>query len=161
MSLQFIIDGYNIIHHPIVTRHTPKKVKDSRITLLDFIKTNRLCGSPKNKITVVFDGYSDLSGSREGLDVINVVFSRKETADAKIKRMVEESGNPKNIVVVSDDKEIKFLVKSLGAQWVSVEEFISRKVKPKDKKEDLLESELTYSQINQINRELRKIWLKE
>ena len=76
--------------------------------------------------------------------------------------MVEASGNPKNVIVVSDDKEIKFFTKAIGAKVVSVEEFMGSKEKLKQKKEqeDTLKLELTYSQMHKINQELRKIWLK-
>src|SRR3989338_5877343 len=125
MSLQYIIDGYNIINHPLFIQHASKKINDSRIALLEFIRTNRLCASPKNKITVVFDG-SGLSGQISDKTDIGIIFSRRETADERIKRIVENIGNPKNIVVVSDDKEIKFFAQSCGARVLSVEEFINR-----------------------------------
>jgi predicted RNA-binding protein with PIN domain len=160
MSLQYIIDGYNLIHHPLFNKYTAKKSKDSRIALLDFIKINRLCGSPKNKITVIFDGYPDLSARNLDSDEINVIFSRSQTADERIKGIVEKSGNPKNVVVVSDDNEIRFMVKSIGAKVLSVEEFLSRKEKLQARIETLAESKLTYSQMHKINQELRKIWLK-
>ena len=188
MSLQYIIDGYNILNHPQFSRQCTKKIyrrlnypinniknaygegkTDSRVSLLGFIKINKLCGSPRNKITVVFDGYSDFLESINYAD-IDVVFSRKETADERIKKMVESSGNPKNIVVVSDDKEIVFFIKSLGARPMSVEEFIGSSSASKgqghfgddiqEKKGSLLKSELTYSQIQEINKELKNIWLK-
>lgn len=160
MSLQYIIDGYNIINHPLFIQHAAKKIRDLRIALLEFIRINKLCGSPKNKITVVFDGHSDSSIRKIGETDINIMFSRKETADECIKKMVEVSSNPKNIVVVSDDKEIKLFVKSLGGQTRSVEEFINRKANLQSREKNLLKPELTYSQIHQINQELRKIWLR-
>jgi predicted RNA-binding protein with PIN domain len=42
----------------------------------------------KNKITVVFDGYPQVSAQNLAETDINVVFSREETADARIKKMV-------------------------------------------------------------------------
>ena len=76
MSLRYAIDGYNIIKHPLFTQQAAKKIQDSRIFLLEFIRINRLCGSRKNKITVVFDGYPDsrYPGYDEDMEVI---FSRK------------------------------------------------------------------------------------
>jgi hypothetical protein len=65
------------------------------------------------------------------------------------------------MVVVSDDKEIRFLVRPLGVRLMSVEEFIA----PKDKSaarrpKDIEAQELTYTQMHKINEELRKIWLE-
>lgn len=170
MSLQYIIDGYNIINHPLFA-HIHKKIKNSRIALLEFIRIKRLCGSPKNKATVIFDGYSKPEELKQNNNDINVIFSRTETADKEIKRMVEASSNPRNIVVVSDDNEIRFFIRSLGAHCVSVEDFINSPSAGRGKvnrnknlldsqKKESLKPELTYSQIQRINQEFKKIWLK-
>ena len=160
MSLQFIIDGYNIIHHPCFRQLIAKQIKSPKIQLIEFIRINKLCGSLKNKITAVFDGYSDLAFSKEVEKVdMGIIFSRKESADEEIKKMVEESDNPKNTVVVSDDKEIRFFVKSMGAKAMGVEEFI--KGKEKSPRNNIsLKPELTYTQMHKINQELKSIWLK-
>ena len=92
---------------------------------------------------------------------IDVVFSREETADAKIKRMVEASKIPGNIAVVSDDREVQFFIKSAGARAIGVEEFINPPKKTQPKNEDLIKPELNYSQISRINQELKALWLKE
>jgi len=158
MSLQFVIDGYNIIKHPKFTR-TNKKIEDARFALLEFIREKKLSGSPKNKVSVVFDGYPD--SRHPGYNSkFEAIFTKKESADERIRRIVEYSGSPKNIVVVSDDREIKYFCRSFGARILGVEEFITRseKSQPKD---DSSKPELTYSQMHKINEELRKIWLKE
>lgn len=160
MSLQFIIDAYNIINHPTYIQHTTKKIKDSRIALLEFIKTNRLCGSPKNKITVVFDGYSDVAGLRQNLGALDVVFSKDKTADHKINKLIEESRDLKNIIVVSDDREIGFFAKAKGCGWMGVEEFINPVSLRRQKEKNCPKPELNYSQVKAINDELRKIWLR-
>lgn len=110
---------------------------------------------------MVFDGYPKASAQNLEKNNIDVLFSREETADARIKRMVEASKNPKNITVVSDDREIIFFVKSVGCRSMGVEEFIHPQVQPQRKKEDLVKPELNYSQVSKINEELKKIWLKE
>lgn len=159
MSLQYIIDGYNIINHPIFKPHITKRIRDSRVALLEFIRINNPSRGLKNKITVVFDGHADPLIKVDETD-INIVFSRRETADERIKKMVEASGNPKNMVVVSDDKEIRFFVTSVGAKAMGVEEFINSKQRPFKENEVFLKPELTYTQMHKINQELRKIWLK-
>jgi hypothetical protein len=76
--------------------------------------------------------------------------------------MVEESSGRKSIVVVSDDKEIMFLVSSLGASCMGIEEFLAkRKDRKVSRRSDSTPFELTYSQMHRINEELRKVWLKE
>ena len=163
MSLQFIIDGYNLIKHPQLAQRL-KTSGDAREKLLSFIKAKNLTGSLKNKVTVVFDGYPDANFPMLQSD-ISVIFSRKISADEKIRKLLEESGNPKNIIVVSDDREIQFFTKSCGAQALGIEEFIgaseekeARKLKRQEEESE--ESKLNYTQMSEINKELRKIWLK-
>ena len=163
MSLQYIIDGYNVIRHPSFSYS--KKIKDERLALVEFIKIRRPCGSLRNKITIVFDGNPDITQGKSKNGFVNIIFTKKETADEWIKRIVESEENPKNIAVVSDDKEIRFFVKSLGARSVGVEEFIDSKERLRNRQKNDIDSsiikpELTYSQIQKINQELKKIWLR-
>jgi len=93
---------------------------------------------------------------------IRVIFSRRVSADEKIKMLVEQTANRKNIIAVSDDKEIKFMVKSLRAKALGVDEFFSVKEKAKnDRKEEMIEAGLNYTQMQKINEELSRLWLKE
>lgn len=89
---------------------------------------------------------------------IKVIFSRNESADLRIKKIAELVSNPKNLIVVSDDKEISIFIKSCGAKSISVEEFLGSKDKA-GKLLPLSEEELTYSQMHKINEELKKLWL--
>lgn len=159
MSLVYVIDAYNIINHPSFLRNTAGGIKDARIALGDFIKTKRPCGNLKaNRAILVFDGYGDLPLKGEGVEV---VFSQEKTADDYIKRLLEAlPGNPKNIFVVSDDKEVRFYAKLSGAGVLGVSEFMAPKFKPKDRADSDLKVELTYTEANRINQELRKKWLK-
>jgi predicted RNA-binding protein with PIN domain len=165
MSLQYIIDGYNIINHPLFSR-SPKQGKDCRIDLLHFISSKRLCGSPKNKVTIVFDGFSpvsrdfDLNYAAEGF-----IFSHESSADDVIKDLVESSKQPKNIIVVSDDKDIRISVKFSGASVLGVEEFITSKERSEASKKGHFSSseakpELNRIEIFKINQELERKWLK-
>ena len=161
MSLQYVIDGYNIINHPEFVRKY-KQPLSPQTALSIFIKTKRLTGSTKNRVFIVFDGYPPSDFSSSDSSDSGIIFSRKISADEKIKRIVEESAQRKNIVVVSDDKEIKLIVKSLGAQWLGVEDFIGPKKRTKSAQgKDLLKQELNYSQMDAINKELSKLWLNE
>jgi len=162
MSLQYIIDAYNVINHPAFRHKTNKRIEDRRVGLLNLIKAARLAGSPRNRAIVIFDGYADLGINDTSFNNIKVVFSRKESADQRIKRLVEKFSNPKNVVVVSDDKEIVFFVKSIGAKTMPVEEFL----KPEDftgkrsNDSDTIKPELGFSAKESINRELRDLWLR-
>ncbi len=135
---------------------------------MEFIRTKKSCASPKNKVTVVFDGYSAaVLESRCNYSGIDIVFSKDISADEKIKAMLEKAANPRLLIVVSDDKEVKFFARSAGAKAAGVEEFIAAKttqrgaLRPKGKlRSGLLKPELTYVEMSKINRELRDLWLK-
>lgn len=121
-----------------------------------------MTGSLKNKVAIVFDGYPDASAQIPEDKSLGVIFSRRVSADEKIKMLVEETANRKNIIVVSDDREIKYTVNSLGAHALGVDEFFLAKEKAgKTRKNELIKPELNYSQMHKINEELSRIWLKE
>jgi len=88
-----------------------------------------------------------------------VIFSQAESADERIKKLLGLIPNPKNVVVVSDDKEIVFFAKACRAKSESVETFLSFQDKLARIKNELPEQEITYSQMHKINEELKKLWL--
>lgn len=158
MSLQYIIDGYNIINHRLFPRNN-KKPAQGPAALIYLIKSGKLCGSLKNEAVIVFDGYpADISISQLADSRLRVVFSGDSSADDKIKRIAEGLKDKKNTIVVSDDKEISLFIKLCGIKSMSVEDFIGKPsavIKAEEAKQ-----ELNYSQIAKINAELKKIWLE-
>lgn len=159
MPLQYIIDGYNITNH-IAFIPIRKKIGGPQEALLEFLKQRRPGRKSKSKITVVFDGYPKVSGQKLGETDIDIIFSREETADVRIKRLAEASKNPGNIAVVSDDREVQFFSKSAGCRAIGVDEFINPPKKTQPKDEGLIKPELNYSQMSKINQELKSLWLK-
>lgn len=161
MSLLYVIDGYNLTNSPAFSLH--KKNKTSVQAVIDLIRIKRLV-SPKNKAILVFDGYPPTNEKlAENDGNIEIVYSRDDSADNKIKKMVEKSGSPKNIVVISDDREIRFFIRSLGAHPVGTNEFIGPKFSKDGNKRSLKEeckTEIGYAQMHRINEELKNIWLK-
>ncbi|MBU0503275.1 MAG: NYN domain-containing protein [Candidatus Omnitrophota bacterium] len=162
MSLQYVVDGYNVIRH--ASFYPSKKIRDPKYSLVEYIKNNRLCGSLKNKVIIVFDGFPDAGYSREHICGFEIRFSRETNADDVIKKMLEKELNPRNTLVVSDDREIKFFIRSLGAKPVSVEEFLRKSEgkgigRGKDKNENI-KIDLNYTQVHDIDEELKKLWLR-
>jgi predicted RNA-binding protein with PIN domain len=161
MSLQYIIDGCNVTHNFKFIEILPKKYSDSRAYLIELIKSRSLCGSSNNLIWVVFDGYP-----QEGLKNLEkirlrIVFSIRQSADEKIKRILELTDNPRNTIVVSDDKEVSYFARIMHAKAISVEEFIKGKAFLKGKGYNPDEVKVNYTQMQRINKELKEIWLKE
>ena len=160
MSLHFIIDGYNLIRQtPLLNK---VNLQDSREALIRFLTIQRPQGNRNNKVTVVFDGREGDFYSRH-TPFIEVIFSQGESADDTIKRLVEKSNNPKNVVVVTNDREIQSFVKQCNAQVRAIEEFLEKfnRSKTKGKKEALEDKViLPPHDAAKITDEMKKIWLK-
>ena len=137
MSLHYVIDGYNLIKHQAFS--LADRFKDGRLALIQFLRSEKPCGSSKNKITVVFDGYP------RGLDFqdtdIEIIFSGEESADDRIISMVRSPRGARNIVVVSDDRQLRDSVKCRGLAVAGIEEFIRPKKKFSKKNDDSSKSE--------------------
>ncbi|MFH1202037.1 MAG: NYN domain-containing protein [Candidatus Omnitrophota bacterium] len=159
MSLHYILDGYNLIKQ--TPSLTGKKLKDSREKLIHFIRDKRPQGSERNAITIVFDGASNGFDYPTKNCAVTIIFTRDESADAWIKRAVEKAKEPKKIVVVTNDKEICFYVRSFGARLLSVKEFVFGKEKITRPGTQFSENkiELSTQEAEEITEELRKIWL--
>ena len=163
MSLLFVIDAYNIINHPIFIRCQKHNTKDRRHAFLEFIRIRKLTGAASNRVIVVFDGYPD-----SGFDALqkedayfDIIFSRKENADNRIKAIIEGHPNPRTMIVVSDDKEIRFYARSAGSKVMSAEEFLGERAKgKKQQQEEEPKKHVSFSDAHRINEELKKIWLK-
>ncbi len=142
------------------------KLEEQRNWLLRFLETQKPQGSLNNKITVVFDGKADIFGGMDSV-MVKVVFSKDETADEKIKRMVETAGNTKNIVVVTNDRAIQYAVRASGAKVSSVEQFLNAVTSEKGSvfqqqsgKKDSKEK-IPRNLENKITSEMEEVWLKK
>ena len=164
MSLHYLLDGYNISNQlPIKSLD---KLEDQRKNLVSFIERNRPQGSVRNKVTIVFDGRAGIEYQQMSVSV-EVVFSKDEIADNKIRSIVEKARNKKNIIVVTDDREIQYAVKANGAKVLSVKDFLAqgnksqasrtsnRKRSSKNEKQKRIPRVIEF----QITSEMKKIWL--
>ena len=166
MSLHYLLDGYNIINQ--LPSLAQKVLEDKRSALVGLIETYKPQGSSRNTVTIVFDGKSGICGSHSS-SIVKVVFTSDESADDKIKRLVAQAANKKLMVVVTDDREIKYYVRALGACVVSVKEFLE-KLRPKEAKAKKAQAALGVRETTKvipktiefkINSELEEIWLKK
>ena len=158
MSVHFIVDAYNVIRHESYRPRT--RSNDPKRTFLAHIREGRLCGSAKNRITVVFDGYSD--GFTYDDTSFTVLFSGEQKADERIKRIIAAETNPRVLAVISDDREIKDYAKIHGAGFISVDDFLGKDVRRvrAAKEDDSNKPEISCENMNRINKELRSKWLK-
>lgn len=156
MSLHFILDGYNIIRK--IPNLSSKKVKQAREELIRLIEEKRLTGSKRNRVTIVFDGDSDNSASKKKLPSNGVEIIFAKDADEKIRDIIKKGSNPKEILVITDDRELQDSVKILGANVQDLESFLEKLKKPKIIVEDP-KLEFSSKIKADITEELKRIWL--
>ena len=160
MSLHYVIDGYNVIRH---ASFVPKGHASPAGSLIQCIRNNRLCGSMKNKVTIVFDGYPTMNNPLQPSGDCELLFSQDESADDRIRHIVEHIENPKIVIVVTDDRSVQFHAKAAGASVMGVEEFITAKAAAAAVRQQKADRKIELSSVDaaRINNEFRKLWLKE
>ena len=162
MSLHYLLDGYNIIKQ--VPALAALSLEDGRNSLAQWINVHRPQGSVNNAVTIVFDGRSDIFGGSSAVG-LKVIFTSDESADDKIKAIVEAGGKT-NYVVVSNDKGIVLYARSLGAKILSVAEFMAAGApkghrKTKNGKDLPAGKHISLAQTDAINKEFSKLWLNK
>jgi predicted RNA-binding protein with PIN domain len=161
MSRHLLIDGYNLTHK--IPQLSAPTLEASRAALVRFIETHRPQGSARNDVTVVFDGSEDVCGSSLHGQT-RVLFSKGESADDLIKRLVTDAPRPADMVVVTDDRALAQYVGALGAQVWSVDLFVVQ-AKKKGASGRAASSvgvdtkTISYTLATRINRELSDRWL--
>lgn len=154
--LHYIIDGWNVIHKiPEV-----KKSAAPRQEFIAYLRRRNLTGSRNNKVTVVFDGgphYDEFLNEKE----YSVVFSLDESADEVIKRRISRTGNKKQLVIVTDDREIIYFARGEGAQFMRGKEFLALKKHKAPVSGDSPKKHISAALQAEITEELKKQWLKE
>jgi predicted RNA-binding protein with PIN domain len=153
--LLYIIDGFNLVHKiPSV-----KKSNIPQLELIHYIKNHKLTGSRNNKVVVVFDGSLQIEAKREA--EFEVVFSGGRSADDLIKARIDKIKSSKyplsELIVVSDDREIRDYAKKQGVVSERAVDFI----KPANTAVSEDSKDISYPLQKEITDELRKIWLKE
>jgi predicted RNA-binding protein with PIN domain len=160
MSLHYVIDGYNVIRH---ASFEPRGHAGPALSLIQHIRNNRLCGSMKNKVTIVFDGYPTMGNPLQPMSDCEVLFAQDQSADDRIRYLVEHISNPKIVIVVTDDRSVRFHAKAARASVMGVEEFLTAKAASAAAKKERADRTIELSSVDadRINKEFRKLWLKE
>lgn len=131
------------------------------MVLVRDIESGRPQGSANNKVTLVFDGRQGRAQPIQST-VVDVIFTQDETADDRIIRMVQQSRNSKNYIVVTDDRGIQFSVRAAGARLCSVKDFLGRLKGAAPKNGSASSSKVIGKDAaEKINEELKSLWLKK
>jgi predicted RNA-binding protein with PIN domain len=162
MSIEYLLDGYNVMHQ--MPEPSPAGLEDRRWRLIRFIEQYRPQGSARNSVTVVFDGALESYGGMAST-AAQIIFSQGESADDKIKKLVAQAKNKKSIVVVTDDRDVQYAIRALGAKASGVKAFLLQGNGPGQPKPGKVSSALSEKVISKrdeskITSEMREIWLK-
>jgi hypothetical protein len=119
MSDSYLIDGYNLIHAlGMIQKHVgPGGLEASRTRLLDFLAAG--FGADAPRCTVVFDAKQAPPGVRRSQEHRGLAIRfapKKQSADDLIETLIDETAQPKSLVVVSNDGRLQNAAKRRGAR---------------------------------------------
>lgn len=133
----YIIDGNNLLGKDRLLNHLQKKDQQQSREKLSFL-LSRYFVKKKATISLHFDGYE-----REVIKVsfLKIIYSDNLSADDKIKREIEKSRNPRNIVLVTSDSNLMEFGRVCSCTIIKSEEFMQHLKPSTDTDDDKLESD--------------------
>ena len=153
-----IVDGYNVLH---ASRWLSSRFKGvDRQGLCQLLGT--LARHRAEKITVVFDAAPARGdpGISKSLPIELVYSGHRRTADEVIIQMVNDSSGPRDLTVVSSDRQIRAVAKRRGCKLSRAGEFIKSATEELAQSETQLSAEPTEKQEG-LGREQTRQWLSE
>jgi predicted RNA-binding protein with PIN domain len=106
-----IVDGYNVIHRvPRFKAHMERSLEGGREALLRYCTEWKARRRDVDRFYVVFDGDSSVIGGERAASApgVRALYSKTgETADLRIRRMLEQADRREHFTVVSDDNEVR------------------------------------------------------
>lgn len=122
---RLLVDGYNLAHKMGI------KVSAPALILVREQVERLLLGyalSRKSRITLVYDGKGKI-GSLETNGSLEIEFTpENQTADSRIKELIDESGSKARLMVVSSDLNICQYARVCGVRTVSSEAFLKEAI---------------------------------
>ncbi|MBI2429120.1 MAG: NYN domain-containing protein [Ignavibacteriales bacterium] len=148
----FIIDGYNVIHSiPSLKKTLAHDAQSARELFIHSVA--QLTHQRKFRCTIVFDGSAPTDAAKQSPHApVHVLYSFPQTADAKIKQMIEQSKNRSLLVIVSSDREIQNFARVCSCQTHSSKHFANLLSQGDDSVTEKSDTSLSQTQINE--------WLK-
>ena len=147
MIPHYIVDGYNVIHAiPSLKKLLAHDAHQAREQLAFLV--SRLTYKKKFRCTLVFDGVKP-SEPHPPLthSPVHVIFSSPQSADTKIKSMIEQSRNRSQLVIISSDREILGFARVCAAETHTSKYFSNLLFEEPDKGEEKDAGTLSKSQV--------------
>lgn len=115
----YIIDGNNLLGKDRSLSQLQKKNKQQSREKLAFI-LSRFFAKKKAAVSLHFDGHE-----REAIKVpsIKIIYSGNYSADDNIKREIEKSKNPRNIILITSDTNLMEFGRVCSCKVIKCEEF--------------------------------------
>lgn len=152
VAYHFVIDGYNVLY--AMAEIPAGTWQQKREKFLEFLRQRRPQG--KNRLTIVFDSREGIGDQSQQGD-IRIIFTSGETADDRISALVRQARNPREVVVVSNDRGLRTLVRGTGVKFLSATEFLME-TSPRPRPPADVEP-LRSPDADKINEEFKKKWL--
>lgn len=127
----YIIDGNNLIGKISSLKKLHKKDKVRSAEQLALI-LGRYFAKKNLKVSLHFDGFQSEPIKVTGLKII---YSGKITADEKVKSEISKSRNPKNIYLITSDKNLAEFGRVCSCQVIKSEAF-SKQINSSDKTDE-------------------------
>ncbi len=155
--MHYILDGYNIIHKsPAFEKLLSRSLEEARRGLIGFCKTLLQTRGDVAKITIVFDGKSDVFSPDESVGRLEVIYTMTgEEADDRIVDYLRQT-QPRFASIVSDDNYVCNSARAFKVKSTSVANFLglSRKEtsqgKRRNAKSNLSGKQISSQQSNDI-----------
>ncbi len=148
----FILDGYNAIHAiPALKKTLAHDAHSARELFIHAVA--RLTHHRKFRCTIVFDGSAPADATKQSPHApVHVLYSFPQTADSKIKQMIEQSKIRSLLVIISSDREILNFARVCSCQTYTSKHFANLLSQSDDSAAEKTDTQLSPSQVNE--------WLK-
>lgn len=135
---KYIIDGNNLIGKVRSLQKVQNWDKQGAREKLA-IMLERYFSGKKIKVTLHFDGFQNTPIKISG---VKIIYSDNRSADEKIKAEISASKNPRNIIVVTSDNNLKEFARVCSASVIPSEEFAAeiRRKNKSDEEESRIQS---------------------
>jgi predicted RNA-binding protein with PIN domain len=115
----YIVDGNNLIGKIHFIKKLQRSDRQASRVKVSFL-LGRYFNKRKASVSLHFDGHPGESIIVSG---IKIKYSENRTADDRIKKEIERSKNPKNIIVVTSDNNVAEFAKVCSCQVIKCEDF--------------------------------------